>query len=327
MELLRYWLHSLLQPEMRELGFPAGGLGIERRYRNYGKLDWAPHLEKCKELQSQLPDGKSLSVLGAGRLYDVNLQALASKFPLIRLIDADPLCLAKWKRETRNLPSSFEFKIVEVTGLILNWKRAFYKFLSEENVSLEKSLSYLETLQNNSFETSATEDIFNSECLISLNLLSQIPLAWQVQVEKILIKFYGKKAVSEAEDEWLLALQASANYLTKKHLSDLQTSGAKNILLITDTEYVHYKSDSPTPSLEPISWDNHWIADDSITKREHIPALFGLDIEDENLLKYLKGYELKANNSWSWNIVPLNKDLKGQGETNRISSYWLRKSS
>lgn len=251
------------------------GLGIRGRARRFDSA-WAPHLAQTKLAQQQLrntvSERNSLLVLGAGELFDFET-ALIEKFSSITFLDANPVCRKIWQRFAKRHPANYEFVIADASGVL-------EQRIEKLGSTLTGDISWTEALKRIGkigVEGLRSAPFSGHSALISLNLLSQIPLIWQDAVEEILIKIFGRNFVNAHETEWLQAYGIGAEDLIHRHLKQLADSNAPAILLITDLEYEKNST-------------------------EIIPALFNCDPTS------LSNYQLAWKDTWTWEIAPKGSD-------------------
>ncbi|MCB0345012.1 MAG: hypothetical protein KDD66_07835 [Bdellovibrionales bacterium] len=310
---LRFFGSRLIYPQLADLGFLVSGLAIERRRKRLAQF-WDPHLENSKNFQKSCiksgAQGESLAVLGAGRLYDVALEDLADAFTDISLFDADPQCLRYWKRASKMLPphSQFSFHIGDITCVLLPRLHALRSHLSKSE-SWDQALDYLAAspdLQMTPPSAFLSHDEFDA--VLSINLLSQLPVYWQHIVETELKTTFGAKHVLQNEEHWLAAFIPSAKSLVEQHLRDLRASGARFILVITDYRYEHYYRD-----------------DSGNEVTEQIDALLGHEILDQLALQELfPNYDAQYGAEWDWHIAPLGRDRNQVGERHKVIPILLK---
>ena len=113
-------------------------------------------------------------MLGAGRLIDVNLEALRNS-KSISLFDADPSCVSTWRRKLFGFKAKKEFLVEELTQTLDAWSKDLENLLSSNNPQDLKLISFLNSLK------APDVDLIGSpyDCIISVNLLSQIIVYWR----------------------------------------------------------------------------------------------------------------------------------------------------
>lgn len=274
--------------------FERVGRGIERRA---GALHqhWEPHFARSRRAQAEwaagLPPGDALLVMGAGRLHDFDHEAFAGRFRRILLLDADPTCLPRWERLRENLRGRCEVEFVtrDVSGCLDAWEEDFSHALKRD---WEHTLNLL---RQTPAPPAATLE--PADAIISLNLLSQIPIMWQDAAEEILHKRFSKQFVENHEEQWLLSLHPSAQSLVRQHLAALASSGAPDILLITDLEYRYYY-ESPDRGRVEVHSSLH-------------------DVDPSSLA----GYRLGSTAEWEWHISPLGSENRRYGTIHRVGAF------
>ncbi len=329
MKLLRLLSARLRNPSSVELGFVRMGLGIERRAERFAS-EWKPHFERSKKAQEKLagllkteslPRDKIL-ILGAGRLYDVS-EPVIEAFQSVGFVDADELCLPLWKKLQQKYPEKeFRFSGVELSGVLEDWN----KRLGEEPQTLgwKELLDRLRTFgQSEGYRPSNLRNLCSLEqpdLVISLNILSQLPVMWQNLIEHELIRRFGASRVQEGEDEWLKSFLPSARFLVRRHLEDLAECNASAVLLISDVEYLYYVPESVGGRF-PFEWveeeveSGGWkllsaeteVSDaDVAAKCFSADPLYDVNIENEKLLRALfADWRVEYADSWIWNICPV----------------------
>ncbi len=270
------------------------GRGIERRATKMAAY-WGPHLERSKQAQQRWASastGREVAILGAGRLMDVDLDALGKSHKTLWLIDADPISVTTW----RNLQTPVRWDLVDVSGVQKSWTR----IMERTTGSWQKFLDAIESLP------CPAHCFFLAEAdgVISLNLLSQIPVVWQDILEEILNSRFGHDFVAKREQQWLSAFAPKAKWLVEQHLTMLASSRANNILIITDLEYGRYL--------------------DLIANAEYFSALYGIDLGC-NPTALLPGYTLDWTAGWDWHISPLGLESKKQGTVHKVGALAFKK--
>ncbi len=279
------------------------GRGIERRYHLFSS-DWAEHLNNSKQtilnaIQYAHAQGKNISivVLGVGQGYDVPFKEIKEKFSKRLFVDADPVALRRWSKQGEH---TFH---VELSAVIDLWTKEVSSFLSSRP-KWDTVLTYLKDIPEkypppDRFQSS---EINKGEVIISLNLLSQIPIVWQDILEKLLVRSFGCSTLQTKEEEWLQAFVPSASALVQAHLKQLKNSGAAVLCIITDLEYASFPGAVTIPEL---SWEGDWKILSEVKTMELQPALYGVEMEGGDFIqRYLNGFKCHASNSWLWKIVP-----------------------
>lgn len=277
--------------------FERVGRGIERRAGALGQ-HWEPHFARSRRAQAEwaagLPRADTLLVLGAGRLHDFDHDAFADRFRRMILLDADPTCLPRWEKLRDSLRGrcGVEFVTRDVSGCLDDWERDFGNALKRD---WEQTL---DMLRKTPAPPQATLEA--ADAILSLNLLSQIPIMWQDAVEDILRRRFSQRFVEKHEEQWLLALHRSAQSLVRQHLAALAASGASDILLITDLEYRYYY-ESPERG-----------------RAETHNSLHDVDPSA------ISGYRLVSTTEWEWHISPLGAENRRYGTIHRVGAFQFR---
>lgn len=278
-----------------------------------------------------MTDGCRLMVLGAGRLWDFDSGTLLETAEHVDLVDVDPLCRRAWRRLARDARAGqLQGHLCEVTGVLLLWRQRLRErcqrcslFAVLEELRME-SVTALDGADG-SFQRLL--DATRPHAILSLNMLSQLPVLWQNIVESELRRRFGRSAVGEAEEAWLAAFLPSAQSLLKLHVRQLLDSGAHELLVITDREYVRIPSQllpstsAATAGLAPyVRWDSNrqtWRWENAVTGREdwlgrceRLDALYGFAPERWLELTQERWTPFRALDEWAWLISPVPE--KGQ---------------
>lgn len=339
---LRYLRGIACFPRQRRLGFLEMGLGIETRHEKFGRF-WQPHLQACLEqqrswLQSLGPpqtEPQALAVLGAGRLLDLATEEFQEHFSRITLIDGDPLSKKFWSFPSK---AAISKRIIEVSGLIHPWSRKLAQLPSRD---WEDTLRFLEDIPSEFSSGLPPGPALRSgpfQAVLSLNILSQIPIVWQNVVETELKKRFGLSTVLSKESEWIRAFVPSAKLLVEQHLSDLNNSRAENLLLISDLEYARYQSGrdySRSPHISaPIAWQQSkksWGPSASTPEEiscELQSALYGIDLSEAEVCKeYFGNYTLDSSSEWMWHIQPQGFEKRSSGLIHRVAAFQLSRAN
>jgi hypothetical protein len=206
--------------------FTVMGSAIEQRHARC-KAWWEPHLRCTREFIAQhIEDGSRVAILGAGRLFDLDLALLLERATEVHLFDADPACLSLWRAKAG---SAFRRRvvphIVDLTGILDEWTRPLRAVLRKGDLA-----GYLSELR--APEPTWAQGVFDG--LISLNVAGQIPLYWRDRV-------LGFKASLTNQEH--TALVHSMAELQSAHLRALSSAAGAFRILVTDTEYYYYESD------------------------------------------------------------------------------------
>lgn len=278
------------------------GLGIAERERKLHRY-WLAHFERSKAAQRRWledTDGIDLAVLGAGRLFDFASDTLPARFQRVLLIDADPSCADRWRSELRGV--ELEPRIGDLTGCIERWQQE----LSHFHGDWEQTLEHVRRIAKPTDHPMP----FAADAVLSLNVMSQLPIGWQDCVEDFLGRRFGTRNVDGREDEWLSAVEPGAKWIVEQHLAALAASHARSVLLITDMEYAEYRGGPNS-----VRWsDGTWGADPGL-RVDVTPALYALDP-----VAAMRGYTLRWQDSWLWDIAPIGIESPNCGTVHRVAA-------
>lgn len=192
---------------------------------------WEPHIVNCRDyIARHLPKSKSVAVLGAGRLLDIDVDLVLSRCESAHLFDADLTAVRYWrKRFGAKYRERLVFRHLDLTECLHQWakglpKRSFAEYLNQ----LEAPIPAWSCEPFDGY--------------ISLNLLGQIPLYWRDRVVDL--------CRGLSSDEWN-ALTNSMGKLQESHLKALLLDKDRWSLLLTDTEYYYYHCDQSHWRVEP----------------------------------------------------------------------------
>ncbi len=290
-----YYYYALRYPELRD--FVDMGLGIEARYRRCKRF-WDSHLEKSKIfVQQGLDDcyGRGVVILGSGRLYDIDTLALAQKFARILCVDADPSSVRPAQKKFP-LGTQVEFLISEITHTLAPWTHSLRAFLKTKNNRKDSVLvDFLSTLVP---EVSKLR-IEDYEAVVSLNLLGQIPLYWRDRAQSLIAEFTGKKLEDDGEFSEPLrsAIRHSMEALQRAHLRLLESSNARKLVLIYDSNFRYYTADG------------------------EVLSELGAFVDPGEALK---SFTLETTEEWTWEIAPLNREQEDYGIRHGIKAQIFR---
>lgn len=256
------------------------GIGIvarEKRCRAY----WSKHLELSKAfiLHAISARLKSVLILGAGRLYDVPLSDLLRRNTQITLVDCDPSLPRLWSAKAKIWGAEERIVgcICELTGVIEAWQAEIQALQSVED--MERALP---TLKIPSPRSLCERVGGNPDVVVSLNLLSQIPVYWRDRVYALIEQRWGKKLLEQLSPAFEAALQNSMGRLQHAHLELLAAFGAQKIVLLTDRYFYYYKQDQ-----------SDWQVEEALYR----PC-------PEEPWNSVPGYVLQSHDSWLWHIAP-----------------------
>lgn len=280
------------------------GLGMEARYERCSSY-WEPHLRCCKELQlaalAQLPQAKSIAVLGSGGLRDFAWEEITKQAKQVEQIDCydcDPGAKLAWQSHAQKFPvSSTNFYQIELTGVMLEWTERLSEFLKSRPV---KDILELENWLN---ELAAPVPKLESryDIVISLNILSQIHIHWRDRMAASLLKYW--KLESDDDGRYPSSLQAAMNRTFKQlelmHLELLFSTALLGVIVISDQEWLYYK---PQNSL--------WRSEQALQ----------IDLKSE--LTDRASAKLEQT-SWLWHIAPCGIEEKEYGVIHDVGGYSL----
>ena len=289
------------------------GLGIENRVRTLAPY-WAEHLAKTRAAQELWDaEGDSLTVLGAGRLFDFNRQTLLPRFRKLRLVDAGPLCQTAWK----DLPGPVEAICVDISNCLAEWITE----LRTVKLPWEETLDVVRKRQARQAYGAS------GDALLSLNVLSQLQIVWQDGMEEILRRRFGRRFVQQHEAEWLDALRPGGQMLVEQHLAAIESCGAKSALIISDLEYLEYQGKKFARSHwepAPVEWAEGWRVDRGITC-EVSPALEGVTLDEATFARWMPSFHLAWQQTWLWHILPNGIEKGAAGKVHRVGAFALKR--
>jgi len=270
----------------RSRDFLRMGVGIRDRYERCREW-WEPHLRCTRAfLASEMQSAGSVAVLGAGRLFDIDLEGLRERFQTVTLFDADPSCRAEWKRVAgRDFGTRIFGEVRDLTEALEAWTEPLARAAARGDLR-----GYLGSLDAPVPGWSLEE----FDAVISLNILGQIPLYWRDRV------LAARPDLSE--EEWG-ALLDSMGRLQVAHLQALTRSPAKQVAIVSDTEYYFYHVD-----------ETHWRVE---------PALFG---EAKELFATLSSSAARGSvDTWLWHLAPQFIESDDEGEIHRVEACLLQR--
>ena len=207
--------------EVKALGYLREAIAIEARYARCHTA-WADHLKKCQQhilaAAERLEPGSTIMIVGSGALHDVPVADLRAH----SLILVDIVHLPKIRKRFQNTP---DVRLIEqdVTGLV---RPLFYRKESKAE---------------------AVDSLPKADLVISLNILSQLPLN--------LIKYAGKHHIPLPDD--------FAGQVMVAHLGMLKTL-APHALIIGDVARCYYQGgelvdkETAVPDLNLPTPQDHW---------------------------------------------------------------------
>ncbi|MEZ5403016.1 MAG: hypothetical protein R2729_25280 [Bryobacteraceae bacterium] len=304
--MIGYLLDWLRRRDPVDRVFLSMGAGIESRRRNLARY-WRPHFAESRRVEAEwiasLAAGGSLIVAGAGRLNDLD-EAAARRFERIHLLDADARNCPAWKRFRRRMGPGTEvdWTIADVAGCIHAWVRS---------LDLGTWDSALGSIRR-AAAIPADPPRIHADAVLSLSLLSQIPIVWQDAVEARLRRRFGSRMVDSREREWLDSVAIGARLLVERHLEWVRRT-ARQALLIADIEYAYYEGATPFSRYRyrppPVGWsaEEGWSCPDA-SKVAVEPALYGVDLGEPAA-------------TWLWHIRPLGLESLTEGTVHRVGAF------
>jgi len=195
-----YFWYYLRYPKNRV--FINEGFGIEARFKTGV---WEEHLNKTKLLIADflrtLGGVESILVLGAGRLYDCDLEILSQFTKKIILLDADPRARASWPRFVNSVP--VDAICSDVTGVFNVWAENIRKNVNEFSFPSEPTYP-------------------KADLIISLNLKSQLSVLFRELVGRSIPELEAKLQAKHASDVFKQARRGALLIYDEKYeyLSD-----------------------------------------------------------------------------------------------------------
>jgi hypothetical protein len=287
-------LTYLTYPQWRD--YIKMGQGISWRANN-AKYYWDKHLllskvfqKSCCELANNL---ESISILGAGELFDVDSSFIQKNFKKIEFWDANPRAIKSWRKFEKKLANNQEFAshLADLTFSIFSWTEDLRSFLiHSKSKDIFKLANFFDRLETASVELSK----ISSDVVVSLNLLSQIPIYWRDRAHSLINKLWSidtdengfyPRVLQESFNNTMLKLQ-------EQHLLLLISTKAKLIVLISDREFLYYNQNKSL-------WQSE--------KALYVP---------KNLL--LDSYKIVKEDSWLWHIAPQGLENNEYGEIHDV---------
>lgn len=199
LEALRHFL-TPAPPAVKKMGYVREAIAIEARYKRC-RSAWAPHLENCKaeilKAVASLQKGDRVMILGSGALHDVPVAEILAQE--LDLICVDIVHLPHMRRQYKELT-----------------------FIEKDITELVEPLYKAGSLPN-SYDV---EWEIEAELVISLNLLSQLPLC---------LVDYAEKQNRALPDDF-------AEQVAQAHLDWLKNLKTP-VLLICDRERYYYEGE------------------------------------------------------------------------------------
>lgn len=290
---LLYAVFCLLYP--RQSDFISGGLGIRNRARRY-KINWERHFQCCREFQRRCLEGKRnlrVAVLGAGTMLDLDLKLFREASASIDFFDADPLArfLCRGKLSVlKRAGIDCRYKLTDITGRLDQWDEALQQCGSLGDSQVLDRLEKLPSL------APSPPDLTGYDLIVSLNLLSQIPIYWSDRLEAAFAKRFEGSNLSNS----FAALRTGlARRLQQEHLDLLNSSGAKYLLILTDLYFFYYECGQA-------EWE----------------------VEEALLLPHsleLSSYRSSAKDSWLWHLAPQGSAEPEYGSIHQVQGVYYEK--
>jgi len=260
------------------------GKGIESRYARCAQF-WEPHLRCTKAfVERHIIPGGRIAVLGAGRLFDIDLPQLLAKFSEIHLFDADPSVIGSWRRVAG---PAFRKKVIprigDVTGSLSEWSAGLGPAIRRGSLA-----RYLDSLQPGSggWESERFDGV------ISLNVVGQLPIYWR---DRVLDR---ADAIGLEENR---ALVDSMTRLQSAHVAAVRERPMRWSIVITDTEYYTYTVDR-----------SEW----------HVESALHGTVEGE-LLRDTPHMRRCGEDRWLWHLAPQFIESDTEGYIHRVeASAW-----
>ena len=206
--------------------------------------------------------------------------------------------------------------ITDVTGCIEDWLRQ----VRLSSGDWQQTMSLIRNLPAAAAYSAPTD------ALLSLNILSQLEVGWQEAIEPLLSRRFGRTFVRTHEQDWLQAIRPTSQLLAEQHLSAIEHSRARSVLLITDADYVEYtgrkyRRDRWEPP--PLAWSaDGWKAEDGI-QYEVLPSLEGIALNPQTFHEWMPSYALSWQDCWLWHIAPYGTEPTPQGKLHRVCAFAL----
>jgi hypothetical protein len=272
---LKYRFHACTRSNWAD--FIDMGLGIESRY-NACQSWWQPHVNSTRALQVAAlalckKSFPQTTLLGAGRLFDAAPEIFDQSCS-VAFYDADPLCIAHWRKKCYEEKVTGHYYHSDLTGAMKQWTE---ELSQSQNLLPYEVVTLLQGLRGHPPE-------IQGDVIISINLLSQIPLYWRERVSAIL------PAYSTESHDLLEALRESERVLEQEHLQMLATSNARVVVLISDREFLYYNRKG------------------SIVERKNALVSENIDLDKINP-KLVKRKHIQ----WCWHLVPIGVESNDYG--------------
>ena len=281
------------------------GRGI--RYRSFlYRSAWKEHLQRTKLFieKTLIAPAETLHVLGAGRLLDFPLHSLEHLYGEIHFYDADPGALKKLR--AIRAPCQIYIHNVELTATLNTFEQDLGSLeYSPYSSPLESSL-FKQPFPLNPLPLGKSADV------ISLNILSQLPLSYLSLFERWAKKQLGVNYSQMLGPDWIASFNRFGAKIIEQHLKALESTQAARILLISDTEQLTLPKgvrSLPRPEAQPFQWQ---IDGELKSPLELNSTLCDLDFRRSDLQHaLLPSYEASTSDFWSWQLVPQSRWSSG----------------
>ena len=304
---LQYLVLRFKYPEYRD--YLSMGCGIDSRYSRCKKW-WEPHLRLSKEYVArafcEFRQG-AIAVFGSGRLLDVDLECLLESFDSVDLFDADPAAIRASQSlvSRRGLEKRVSCVHADLTGVMEYWTGELESYLkagkkSKNQLDLAQFFSGLGPPKGGFDSLGLLSDY---SAVISLNLLSQIPIYWGDRASSLLLKHWklgveeDGKYSSPLDDELIRSL----GRLQRFHLDLLSASGARRVVLLTDQWFYYYEK--------------------SFSQWQVEPALFLEFPEVQDNRVCLQNFLQVDHESWLWHLAPQGVEQEEFGAIHEVHAY------
>jgi hypothetical protein len=299
--LLQYLWLKLRYPALSD--FLSEGFGIAARAER-SKDFWRKHLDLTIDFQRQAigmltPPPGSFLVLGAGRLLDLDQSSIARLGSQITLVDADPGAQSAWKpflKEAASRGSSVKCVLQDLTGRLAMWTKATRLWLRKNPKSGPEDFSgFLKTLTGS--RRVARRQLEPHEVVISLNILSQIPIYWRERLVGILRRLRPDFTTDNQEllPEIDLANGELCGLLQREHLADLKRLATRLLILVADQEFYFYESQQ-----------SQWQVESACFEFDTLGVM---------------NRQVALRDSWLWHIAPQGIEQEEYGVIHKVSAY------
>ncbi len=278
------------------------GLGIAAR-QSRNPHYWSQHLnlsrQQQQELLRQVGHCRSALILGAGRLLDVPLADYAAHCDQLHCVDNDPLARRVALRQLKSCNElKYKYSLLDLTFSIADWTHRLSDFLSlqKRRVNLDALAEFLFSLEANKIEL----DLDQYEIVVSLNLLSQIPIYWRDRCENLLNLHWELKADQSGKfgENLEQALDYTQAVLQKQHLAWLAQKRNGHCLLIYDQSFLFYQCDR-------VEWEEQ-------------SALFFKNYQ------WPDSWQRISRQSWFWHIAPQHVEQPDYGSIHDVVAEHFR---